>query len=94
MGTISYSKLRQNLATVMDQVYDDKLPMVVERRNAKSVVLVPLDEYESWQETLHLIRTPANAKRLRQGLAEARAGRLVERTLLEPKQVAKRKAKR
>lgn len=94
MGTITYSKLRENLATVMDQVYDDKLPMVVERRNAKSVVLVPLDEYESWQETLHLIRTPANAKRLRQGLAEARAGRLVERPLQESKQATKRKAKR
>lgn len=93
MGTISYSKLRQNLATVMDKVYDDKLPMVVERRNAKSVVLVPLDEYESWQETLHLTRTPANAKRLRQGLAEARSGRLVEHSLLDPRP-AKRKGNR
>ena len=93
MGTISYSKLRQNLASVMDKVHDDKVPMVVARRNAKSVVLVPLDEFESWQETLYLMRSPANVKRLRRGMAEARAGKLKEHALTMPHMGSRKKAR-
>ena len=84
MGSITYSKLRQNLASVLDKVHEDRISMVIERRNGKPVMLVPVDEYESLQETRYLTRSPANAKRLRQSIAEAAAGKLKAHGLTSP----------
>jgi antitoxin YefM len=47
------------------------------------VVIVPLDEYDSWMETLYLLSNPANADHLRRSIAEAEAGKVQERELLE-----------
>jgi len=41
-------------------------------------------EVNSWQETLYLLSNPANAEHLRQSIAEAQAGRKMERELIEP----------
>jgi antitoxin YefM len=46
-------------------------------------VFLPLDEYHSWKETLYLLSNPANAEHLRRSIAEAEAGKVMERELLE-----------
>ncbi len=46
--------------------------------------MVPLDEYNAWQETHYLLSNPANAAHLKQSIAEAEAGKTVERDLVEP----------
>lgn len=79
MGHVSYSDLRQHLARYMDAVCDDREPLVVTRQNARSVVMLSLEEYESMQETLHLLRNPANAAWLLESIAQADAGRAAER---------------
>jgi antitoxin YefM len=83
MSHVSYTELRSNLATYMDEVCDSRAPLFVTRQNARSVVLVAEDEYEAIMETLHLLRSPANAEHLIRSIAEADAGNFVEHDLIE-----------
>ena len=83
MGHVSYTDLRQNLARYMDEVCDSHAPLVVTRQNARSVVMISEEEYESMQETLHLLRNPANAAHLLESIAQADAGQGVPRGLAD-----------
>lgn len=83
METVSYSELRQNLKRHLDKVCDDRAPLVVTRRNGEPVVVLALSEYESLEETLHLLSNPANAERLLRSIAQADAGQLVEHEIIE-----------
>jgi antitoxin YefM len=78
MTVVSYSHLRQHLARVMDEVCDSAAPVIVTRQNARSVVMLSLEENESMAETLHLLRNPRNAERLLRSIARADAGELIE----------------
>lgn len=75
MRIISYSQARQELASVMDEVTSSRDGVIVTRQNADSVVMLPLEEYEAMQETLHLLRSPANADRLLRSIRSADAGK-------------------
>jgi antitoxin YefM len=83
MGHVSYTELRQNLKKHLDSVCESRAPLVVTRQNGESVVVLSLAEYESLEETLHLIRDPINAERLLRSIEEAEAGRLVEHNVDE-----------
>ena len=83
MGHVSYTELRRQLAAYMDQVCDERAPLVVTRQNARPVVMLSLEEFESLQETLHLLRSPANAGWLLDSVRQAEAGQTVERGLIE-----------
>jgi antitoxin YefM len=89
MSHVTYTDLRANLAKYMDEVCDSHAPLHVTRQNARSVVLVSEEEYEGMMETLHLLRSPANAERLLRSIAEADEGKLVERELIEDQSGAK-----
>jgi antitoxin YefM len=84
MAHVSYTELRNNLASYMDEVCDDRAPLFVTRQNARTVVLMAEDEYESLMETVHLLKSPANAVRLLRSIKEADEGKLTERELIEP----------
>ncbi len=71
----TYTSLRERLASVLDQVSNDQEVVIVRRRGAKDVALIPADELESLLETAHLLRSPRNAKRLMAALQEARQGK-------------------
>ena len=85
MAHVSYSELRNNLATYMDAVCDGRAPLVVTRQNARSVVLMSEEEYEGLMETVHLLKSPANAARLLRAINQADEGKLTEREPIEPK---------
>jgi antitoxin YefM len=85
MSHVSYTELRANLAGFMDEVCNTRAPLVVTRQNARSVVMMSEEEYEGLLETVHLLRSPANALRLLQSIEQANKGRLKERALVEPK---------
>jgi antitoxin YefM len=53
------------------------------KRNEDSRVLMSEEEYEGLMETIYLLRSPTNAKRLRSALAQAKAGKLKEHELDE-----------
>jgi antitoxin YefM len=83
MDTVSYSELRQKLKAHMDRVCANRAPLLVTRQGGEPVVMLSLAEYESLEETLHLLRDPANAEHLLASLAEAEAGKFVEFDLKE-----------
>ncbi len=83
MKTVSYTALRGNLARALDQVNEDREPVVITRRKGAPAVLLALAEYESLEETAYLLRSPANAAHLRRGLAQVKAGKTRRRKLLK-----------
>lgn len=64
MPTITYTEARERLASVWDETVSTREPVVIDRRGHESVVLVPASEWDGLLETAHLLRSPANARRL------------------------------
>ena len=69
----TYTALRENLASYLDRVVDDREVVVVKRRGARDVAIIAADELAGLEETAYLLRSPANARRLTQALAESKA---------------------
>lgn len=85
MSYVSYTELREHLARYMDEVVESSSPLVVTRQGGKGpVVLMSLAEFEGWQETVHLLRSPANAERLLRSIRDADAGVIEQHALVEP----------
>jgi len=70
----TYTNLRENLASYLDRVVDDREVVVVKRRGAPDVAIIAADELAGLDETAHLLRSPANAKRLLESLRELDRG--------------------
>ena len=87
MTTLSYTEARDRLASAWDETVATREPIVLERRGHESVVLVPLDEWSGVLETAHLLRSPANARRLLGAIKRLEKGRGVS---LTPAQLATR----
>jgi antitoxin YefM len=79
MRTINFSDARQNLKEVLDRVVDDADITIITRRDPDDVVLMSLSAYNRRRETMHLMSSPANARRLNESIAQARAGRALPR---------------
>lgn len=77
MEIVGYSEARQRLAKLMDTVVDDRRPVVITRQKAPAVVMLSLEEYQAMAETLHLVRSPRNARRLHKAVRDAEVGRFV-----------------
>ena len=72
----TYTRLRENLATVLDQVIDQQDTVIVRRRGARDVALIPASELAGLVETAHLLRSARNARRLMSALRRAKAGKV------------------
>jgi antitoxin YefM len=85
MDQVGYTELRQNLARYLDQVVDDRAPLLVTRQGGRgNVVILSADDYAGWEETVYLLSSPANAERLIASIEDIRAGKTTERELIEP----------
>ncbi len=79
MRAKSISDFRKNIAADIDAVVDDQEMLIVTRTGGKQpVVVMSLEEFEGWKETLHLNSTRANAERLARGQADFDAGKGIE----------------
>lgn len=76
MQTISYTDARNGFAGLMEAATRDREPITITRNGEGTVVILAAEEYAAMQETLHLLSTPANAERIRQGLADFAAGNI------------------
>jgi antitoxin YefM len=83
MRVVTFSEARNNLKTVLDSVVDDADYTVITRRDAEDAVVVSLDYFNSLMETVHLLRSPANATHLARSIEQYRQGEVVERELLD-----------
>tara|TARA_B100001029_G_scaffold73636_1_gene60146 strand:+ start:63 stop:326 length:264 start_codon:yes stop_codon:yes gene_type:complete len=83
MKAISYTAARENLASTINAVCEDRSPVIITRKREQAVVMMSLEDYESLEETSYLLRVPANAQRLQESIeglekGEGRAHELVE----------------
>ena len=83
MDAITYSHARSHLAETMEKVCDDRAPVIITRQHQRSVVVISLEDYQALEETAYLLRSPKNARRLLESIAELEAGEGMERELLE-----------
>ncbi len=74
MQAVSYSEARENLKAMIDKVVADRAPLAITRQRGEGAVLVSASEWASIEETLYLLSSPANAKRLLESIAELEAG--------------------
>jgi len=79
----TYTCLRANLASVLDQVTDGQEVVVVRRKGAPDVALIPAAELAGLMETAHLLRSPKNARRLMKALRRAEGGKSKTATVAE-----------
>lgn len=67
----TYTDARANLASLWDRLEEDRELLVIERRGHESMAMLPLGEVEALLEAAHLLRSPANARRLLAALQQA-----------------------
>lgn len=81
MDAIAYTRLRSTLASQMDRVCADHAPIIVTRKASASVVMISLEDYEALEETSYLLRSPRNARRLLESIAELESDKGTKREL-------------
>ena len=83
MNAVTLADAKENLEQLIEQVLADAEPAILCTEKGEKVVLVSLDEFNSWKETIYLLGNPANAAHLRKSLAEASAGKVEEKVLVD-----------
>ncbi|MFA6195701.1 MAG: type II toxin-antitoxin system prevent-host-death family antitoxin [Sulfurimonas sp.] len=83
MQTISFSQMRQNLATAIDTVVNNHSPIIITRQNKEPVVMISLNDYKSIEETAYLMQSMTNASRLNSAIAQLEAGQGIKKELIE-----------
>ncbi|HEX8079258.1 MAG TPA: type II toxin-antitoxin system prevent-host-death family antitoxin [Jatrophihabitans sp.] len=78
--SITASEARKNLFPLIEQVNDDRTPIEITSRRGDAVLMSRAD-YDALEETAHLLRSPANARRLLESLQQAHDGERQERAL-------------
>lgn len=81
MKTITYTAAREDLASTMQRVCEDHDPVVITRRRDQAVVMMSMEDYNSLEETAYLLRSPKNARRLRDAVDQLRGQNGREREL-------------
>ena len=83
MRVVTFSEARNNLKQVIDQVVDDADVAVISRRDAPDAIVMSLETYNSWLETVHLLKTPANAAHLAKSIRQLRSGKARPKALVD-----------
>lgn len=83
MDIINYTQARNNLSATMDMVCENHVPLAITRRNGEAVVMLSLEEYNSWEETMYLLRSEKNKSRLRQAIHNVENGKITVKDLIE-----------
>ena len=83
MRVINFSEVRNKLKTVLDQVVNDADYTIISRRDADDAVVMSLDHFNGLMETVHLLKSPANAAHLEKSIKQYRKGKTVERGLVD-----------
>ncbi|WP_134676481.1 type II toxin-antitoxin system Phd/YefM family antitoxin [Ectopseudomonas khazarica] len=81
MHVLTFSQARAGLKQTMDDVCRDHEPAVITRQRGEPVVMISLDDYNGMRETMYLLGSTKNASRLRDSIAQLRAGKAVTREL-------------
>ncbi len=83
MEAVNYSELRKKLKSVLDGVCENHEPVIITRKNSDNLVLLSYEDYSAIEETAYLLRSPKNAKRLRESIESFSKNEGKERNLIE-----------
>lgn len=83
MRVISFSDARNKLKSVLDQVVSDADYTIITRRDSENAVVMSLDQFNGLMETVHLLKSPANAAHLSESIKQYRAGKTQRRELTD-----------
>ncbi|VAW36286.1 hypothetical protein MNBD_CHLOROFLEXI01-3241 [hydrothermal vent metagenome] len=83
MKTLTAKEAQLNLDELIVHVVEDVEPAIVSNETGQSIVMLSLDEYNAWQETLYLLSTPANSEHLHISIAEDEAGYATRKELAD-----------
>jgi len=83
MNIVSFTEARNHLKAVLDDVVNDADTTVITRRDSEDAVVMSLDYYNSLMETVHLLRSPANAEHLHRSIEQYKAGKVANREWLD-----------
>jgi antitoxin YefM len=83
MDAITYNEADANLASTMARVCNNHEPIIITRNDEQAIVMLSLEDDNALEETAYLFRTPANARRLLESIAELENGGGTERELAE-----------
>ena len=68
----TYTNARARLATLIDEVIKNREIVIIQRRGSEDVAMIAAEELSGILETAHLLRSPANAERLKCTLERVR----------------------
>jgi antitoxin YefM len=83
MRVINFSDARNRLKSVLDQVVEDSDYTIISRRDAEDAVVMSLDHFNGLMETVHLMKSPANAAHLAKSIDQYRAGKAENHGLVD-----------
>ena len=81
--TIPLIHARARLASLLDQVTNNREVVIIQRRGCEDVAMIAADELTGILETAHLLRSPKNARRLLAALDRSRKNTGVPQTIDE-----------
>ena len=79
----TYTQAQTNLASLYDEVLNNREIVIIQRRGSDDVALIAADELRGLLETAHLLRSPANAERLLTALHRVKKQDIAPQTLEE-----------
>jgi antitoxin YefM len=83
MIAANYTEFRTALKDYLDSVENDNETLIIKRKSGKGAVMISIEEYNSIMETLHLLSSKSNAKRLFESIDQMRSGDTLEKDLIE-----------
>ncbi|MDO6499291.1 MULTISPECIES: type II toxin-antitoxin system Phd/YefM family antitoxin [Photobacterium] len=83
MRIVSFTEARNGLKSVLDGVVNDADCTVITRRDSEDAVVMSMDYYNSLMETVHLLKSPANAAHLNKSIEQFKAGKVTERDIID-----------
>jgi antitoxin YefM len=83
MKVINFSDARNQLKSVLDQVVNDADYTIISRRDAEDAVVMSLEQFNGLMETVHLLKSPANAMHLDKSIKQYRSGEVQKRGLVD-----------
>ncbi len=83
MKVINFSEARNRFKAVIDQVVDDADYTIITRRDAEDAVVMSLDHFNGLMETVHLLKSPANAEHLAESIEQYRSGKTQKHELVD-----------
>ena len=81
MKVVNFSEARNKLKAVLDQVVNDADYTIISRRDADDAVVMSLDHFNGLMETVHLLKSPANAAHLAESIKQYKDGQVVQHGL-------------